>query len=885
MIRGDEGVGKTALLDQLVHRAVGCTVARSTGVESESDLAYAGLQQLCSPFLGRIPALPPPQQSALRTALGLEPGKEPDRFLVDLATLTLLTEVSERQPLVCVVDNVQWLDPETVQALGFVARRLSTQPMLMVLSTRDTGSGVDLAGLPELVLEGLSIADSEEILRSVVTGSIDPRIRDRIVAESHGNPSALLELPHGLSAADLSFELGSGVAVTPASRQREQHFALQLRPLPGATRQLLLTASAEPIGDLRLLLRAADHLGLPRDAATAAETAGLIELGDHVRFGHPLVRTAVYRSATPAQRRAVHRALAQVTDLSAEADRRAWHRTRASVGPDEGVALDLEGALARAAVHGGVGAVAVFLERAVAMTVDAARLVPRCLAAARATMRAGNYDGALALLARAEREPLAELERARVELLRAECAFSADHRAAALPKLLAVAHRLESLDPGLSKETFLDALAASLFAGRLATRTTTVDVANAASRVHRAEPEGARDALLNGLVVRFREGYVPAVPPLRDAVHAFSALDPLSDDDREVAWLAAAAAGSLWDDSAWDTISRRHLSASRDAGVLSALPLALSTWAVMTVFTGNLGAAASLAEEARRLADHPGGELVPYGEIAVLAMRGDPEIAEPAIAALAGAVTERGEGVGLTFASWCRALMYNGLGRYQEAQSAASDATGNLLELGSPQWALGELVEAAVHSGDRDTAAAAHATLSKFARASGTRWALGVTASKGALLAEGDGAEALHREGISHLGRTGVRVELARAQLLYGEWLRREGRRTDAREQLRSAHDALSSMGVGAFARRAHRELVAAGEARRHGEATLHLTAQEATVARLAAQGLTSPEIGSALYISSRTVEWHLRNVFAKLGVRTRRELRRSLPSRGRIAT
>jgi DNA-binding CsgD family transcriptional regulator len=880
VLRGEAGIGKTALLEFVLERAAGCRVARAAGVESEMELAFSGLHQLCSPYLDRLSKLPAPQQDALSVAFGLRAGSPPDRYLVGLTVLNLLSEVAEERPLICVVDDAQWLDQASAQTLEFIARRLAAEPVAMVFAVREPDAGPRFAELPELVVPGLGGNDAATLLESALTGVLDLRVRDRILAECHGNPLALLELPRGLSPVELAFGGDAGTTAGSLVHRLEQGFLRQARSLPEQSRRLLLTAAAEPIGDVQLLRRAVERLGIDMDAATAAETAGLIELRDRVRFRHPLVRSAVYGSATRAERRQVHRALADVTDPDLDPDRRAWHRARATVRADEAVAADLERSADRALARGGVAAAAAFLDQAATLTPDPARRALRSLDAARAKVTAGAFPDASGLLAAAEVGPLGAAERARIELLEAQLSFAQNGGNEALPLLLAAARRLEPLDGQLARDTYLDALSAALFAGRLATGPDARTVAHAVRAAPRADPPRKGDTLLDGLAVLCTDGYAAAAPLLRRAAQAFATDELAMDEALGSAWLAAAAAASLWDDVHWDVLTRRHLEFARSAGALSALPLALNTRTVVHLFTGDLAAATSLVEETRSVTEVTRSTLAPYGEIGLLALRGDPERAEPLIQDCLDDVLARGEGVGVNMALWARAVLCNGLGRYREALAAAREAAADPLELGPPKWALVELVEAGVRAGDVRAAAAAVDHLAAMTDASGTEWALGVHAGRRALLHQGTTAEELYREAIDRLAGTTVRVELARTELLYGEWLRREGRRVDARAELRTAYEAFSAMGVEAFAERAWHELRATGETvrKRTVENPAALTAQEAHIARLAAQGLTNPQIGAALYISPRTVEWHLRKIFAKLEISTRRELRRSVP-------
>lgn len=881
VLRGAAGIGKTALLDYLANCAAECQVAHAAGVESEMELPFAGLHQLCSPYLDRLPGLPGPQQHALETAFGLRAGSGADRFLVGLAVLSLLAEVAEDRPLICVIDDAQWLDQASTQALEFVAGRLAAEPLAMVFGVRQPAGQARLTALPELTVPPLSDRDAASLLRATMTGTLDYRVRDRILAESDGNPLALLELSRGHSVVDLAFGGEETPLGTPLEQKLERGFLGRLQPLSRPTWQLLLTAAAEPVGDIRVLWRAAERLGIPRGAGGEAEQAGLITLSDPVRFQHPLVRSALYRSATSADRREVHDALARVTDPDLDPDRRAWHRACAAFGPDEAVATELVRSAGRAMSHGGLAAAAAFLERAATLTPDATRRTQRSLDAAQAKVAAGAFHEATALLATAQVGPVGEAERARIELLQAQMSFAANRGNEALPLLLTAARRLEPLDGEVARATYLDAFSAALFAGRLAAGPGARQVAEAVRKTSLQGSTRKADLLLEGLAVLYTDGYAAAAPLSHQAVQAFVSEEFTMDEALRFAWLAASTAVSLWDDAAYDILTRRHLDTARRSGALSALPLALTSRVYVHLSDGDLVEAASLVQEIRSIAEVTRGEisLAPYAEVSLMAVRGDAEQAGPRIRDCLADFTSRGEGVGVNMMQWAQAVLANGHGHYAEALRAARIGAAAPLELGPPKWALAELVEAAVRSGDVDAAHEALATLSDLTRASGTDWALGLDASRRALVHEGATAEELYREAIDRLSRTAVRVDLARAQLLYGEWLRRENRRVDARTQLRSAYQALSEMGVDAFAERAHRELSATGETvrKRTVQSSGDLTAQEAHIARLAGRGLTNPEIGAELYISPRTVAWHLGAIFTKLGVSNRRELRHSL--------
>jgi DNA-binding CsgD family transcriptional regulator len=878
VLRGESGVGKTALLEYLVGRATGFRIVRAAGAEFEMELAFAGLHQVCAPMLDGLAGLPDQQRDALATAFGLSGGDAPDRFLVGLAGLGLLSEAAEQRPLLCVIDDGQWLDRASAEALAFVARRLLAESIALVFAVREPSESEELAGLPELLVGGLSDVDARAMLDSVIRGRMDARVRDRIVAEARGNPLALLELPRGLTPAELAGGVGLPDTMPLASRI-ERSFVRQIRSLPGETQRLLLVGAAEPLGDVTLLWRAAERLGTAPDAASPAVTAGLMELGVRARFRHPLVRSAVCRAAPVAERQAVHRALADATDAETDPDRRAWHRAQGAVGPDEAVARELERCAARAQGRGGVAAGAAFLARAAELTPDPTGRAARALAAAQAKLDAAAPDAAFELLATAEIGPLDPLQRGRLERLRAELAFAKTRGSDAPPLLLEAAKRLEPLDAELARETYLDAFGAAIFAGRESLGGGVVGVAEAA----RAAPPGPRpprpiDLLLDGLVARFSAPYVTSVRPLKKALEAYGATDDSGGDMRGL-WLACRVAPDVWDDELWHELATRAVRLARDAGQLSVLPIALTYRAGVHVHAGEFDAAAGLIAEADAITEATGSAPLWYTSLVLAAWRGQEDRALELIQLGFNDATVRGEGRAITLAHYVTAVLYDGLGRYGDALAAAQRACA-YEDLGLFGWALIELIEAAARSDNREVASDALLRLDERTRAAGTDWALGIQARSRALVSDGDAPDALYREAIERLGRTRIAIHLARAQLLYGEWLRRENRRVDAREQLRHAHETFSRTGAEAFAERARRELLATGETvrKRTVETLDELTTQEAQVARLAAQGRTNPEIAALLFISPRTVEYHLHKVFPKLGISSRRELRRALP-------
>ncbi|MCH6166269.1 helix-turn-helix transcriptional regulator [Pseudonocardia alaniniphila] len=874
---GEAGMGKTSLLEYVVERAPGCRVARAAGVQSEMELPFAGLHQLCAPMLGSLQRLPAPQRDALATAFGLSAGPAPDRFLVGLAVLGLLAEVAEQRPLICVIDDAHWLDHASAQALAFAARRLRAESVALLVAARTPEVTAEWSGLPQLVLTGLSDDEARALLKAAVPGVVDERILDRIVAETRGNPLALLELPRGMSPAELAGGFGSPRA-TAIPQQIEDSFRRQLTPLPVDTRELLLVAAAEPVGDPVLVWRAAQGLGIT--VAAAMPAAGLVELAAQVRFRHPLVRAAIYNAATPQERQDVHRALAEATDPEVEPDHRAWHKAQSAPGPDEDIAADLEQSAGRARARGGLAATAAFLTRAVELTPDPQRRAERALAAAKATHQAGSPDTALNLLSIAEAGPLDELARAHVLHVRGQIVFAQQRSRDASPLLLQAARRLEPLDVPLARETYLDALRAGRFAGSLGHGVSVREMAEAAAGAPPApHPPQAADLLLDALAVRYTDGYAAAAPMTALALRAFRDAHICGEEGLHRFHLVCMIAMDLWDHETWHLLSRRLLRLAREAGALTTLHMALAARSLAHTYTGQLAEAAALAEEQETLTEATGRATGSRHESHSALMRVAWQGREAETAQLIDDITaealKRGEGLSLTIAGWAQALLFNGLGRYEDALTTARQARQQTAE-GAGGWeALVELIEAAARSGETDEAADALTLLSQMTRASGTDWALGVEARCCALLSTGHVAETAYLEATDRFARARIQGELARAHLVYGEWLRRERRRLDAREQLLTAHEMFTAMGMEAFAQRATRELQAAGGTARQRPVESHteLTTQEAQIARLVREGLTNNEISVRLIISPRTVEWHLGRIFSKLNITSRRQL------------
>ncbi len=882
VVRGEAGIGKTALLDDCVRKASGFRVVRIAGAESEMELPFAGLHQLCAPMLDHLDALPDPQQNALRVAFGLTSGDVPDRFLVSLASLSLLAEVALTRPLLCVVDDAQWLDAASGQVFGFVARRILAESVLMLFGLREPSEDRQLVGLPELMLRGLTDEDARAVLRAVTSGRVDADVRNRIVAETRGNPLALMELPRGMTAA----ELAGGFSVPHSadlSGQLEEHFLRRLEVLPEATQRLLLVASADPTGDVALLSRAARTLGIERELAAAIDAEELVAVGAHVWFRHPLVRSALYSGASADERRAVHVALAAAMDPLTDPDRRAWHRALAAPGPDEEVALELEQSAGRAHSRGGLAAAAAFLQRSVALTRDPERRADRALAAAQAQVQAGAFDEALRLLGAAEIDAQTELQRARVDLMRGKIASAAGPITEASAQLLTAAGRLEPLDVSLARETYLDAWGAAFFTGQLGGSDQLREVSEAArSAPAPSDPPRLSDLLLDGLSLLVTEGRASATPTLRQAVRVFPR-EELSVE-KGLLWggLAAAAAGTIWDFESMDAVLSRQTELARTAGAVAPLCFTLTGDAFLAAWRGDLATAAALAAEVNYLADATGIQQVPNGAGLLAALAGDEPRSSTDIEAAIELATARGEGYAVQVGLWANAVLCNGLARYEQALSSSLQASEQTPELYLAAWALPELTEAAVRTGNDALAVDALKRLAESTEQSETDWGRGIFARSKALISDGETAEEHYQEAIECLGRTALRPEHARAYLLYGEWLRRQRRRMDARDQLRRAHDMFEEIGMLAFAQRALYELRATGETvrKRREDTRDDLTPQEEQIARLALEGKTNPEIGAQLFLSPRTVEWHLRKVFAKLGIASRRGLRDALHTR-----
>jgi DNA-binding CsgD family transcriptional regulator len=871
VVRGEPGVGKTALLDYLIRRAGGFQVVSVTGIESEQDCAFAALHQLCGLLRDRQDRLADPQRDALAGAFGELRTDGPDHFLVGLAALNLLSAAAADRPVVCVVDDAQWLDSASLRALAIAARRLAAGPVALIVASRQPGTDQDFAGLPDLTVPSLAEKDARTLLDSRLTGPVDPAVRDQMLAEAHGNPLRLLQAATLQTPEELAGGFGLPAAIAAPDREAEAT-CRQVNALPAATRLLLLIAAAEPTGNPALVLRAADRLGAGSEPEKAA---GIVELIGRVRFLRHRARSAVYWAASSADRQRAHRALAAVTDPHGDPHRLAWHLAHASSALDEDVASALEEVAGSVGNRGGLTASAVFHEHAAMRTPDAARQAGRALTAADAKYRAGAQDSALRLLAIEQAGPLDARGRGHAGLLSARLARGGPNMSRGLVEAAA---QLEELDPAMAREGYGDALCAAWSAGQdhLLEVAAAIGTARAAAG---PQPHDADD-LASGLAVLMTDGFAAGAPALRRALGALSRQAEHAVPGCGQLLLGCRVARDLWDHATWSKLSSRLIGEAHRTGELRVLPAALHNGATARLLAGDFAAAAAMARQADAAAQAGGIFAGPYSSLALAAWNG----AEPTVERLITTITPRMlagyEGRWLTAGAWATAVVNNGLGQYEEALAAAEEGAAGAVGLGLTAWSVVELIEAAARLGRPERARSALSRLAGIAAASESDWARGLLARSRALMAEDGTAEEHYRTAISLLDRAGVAAELARARLLYGEWLRRRMRRQDAREQLREAHQMLSTMGAAGFAERARGELMATGETarRRVPESASSLTAQEVQVAQLAANGFTNLEIGVKLFISARTVEWHLRKVYLKLGVSSRRRLRDALP-------
>ncbi|WP_258314799.1 AAA family ATPase [Streptomyces sp. Act143] len=875
VVHGPPGVGKSTLLEYAEQSATNMQVLRTVGVESEMELPFATLHHFCSPLLDRTKYLPAPQRDALETVFGMRAGPPPERFLVGLGVLSLLSEATQERPLLCFVDDAQWMDRVSAQVLGFVARRSQAESVGLIFGARERPQ--ELLGLPDLLVEGLQEADAHALLDSVTRVRLDQRIRDRFVAETRGNPLALLELPSRLTVTQLAGGFGLVHAdLLPA--RIEESFLARIAELPEQTRLLLLVAAAEPTGDPALVWQAASELGARPETALVNGTDGLLTFGTRVIFRHPLVRSAVYRSAKADDRRAVHKALAEATDAGTDPDRRAWHLASAAAAPDEAVAAELERSADRAQARGGPAAAAAFLRRSAALTVDTVQRAERALAAANASFRAGDLDAARELVGIVEQDAQDDFQRARAYLLRSHITFAAGFNDQAPPMLLKAAKRLEQFDMKMARETYLLAWATATFAA------SDEHTLKAVSRAIRElpPPEGGPstlDLVLEGYALLVTDGHKAALSTFRRAMEAL--VDYPVQELLAWGWATCGVSCAIWDDRVMHETYARAVEVVRAAGALTELPIYLASLGISTVLAGDLSTADEIVAESETVSAATGMPMAQHTKLLLAAVRGRPAEASELIDDTIEWATADGQLNAVTCAHWAAAILYNGLGRYEEALPAAQAST-RIAQVFVAMWVLPELVEAAVRVGQETAAQDAFQGLMDAAGMCDTDWAQGILARSRALLSDDQLADDLYREAIERFARTQLRPELARAHLLYGEWLRRMRRRSEAREQLHTAYEMFVSIGMEAFAERARRELLASGESVRRAKTAAassdELTPQERQIAVLARDGFSNSEVAARLFLSPRTVEWHLRKVFAKLSITSRRQLRDALP-------
>jgi DNA-binding CsgD family transcriptional regulator len=877
MLTGEPGIGKTRLLEYAAAAAADLRVIWLAGVESEIQLAFGALHRLLRPFLGRLAGLPAPQRDALSVALGLCAGEPPDRYLTGLATLTVLAGVAADQPVLCLIDDVHWLDRESAEALAFTARRLHADSLAFIFAARPQDGGLTaFDALAGRQLGGLEPLDARVLLALAVEGSLDPGVADQLVAGTGGNPLALIELT-----AQLSSEQFAGVAPLPArlpvSRMLDDYFRAAVGALPADTRRLLLLIAAAPTHDAPLIWRAAGRLGLSARTAGAAAERGIVTREALPAFRHPLIRSAVYNDADSAQRRQVHAALAAACDSAGDAERSAWHRAEAAAGADDQVAAELEAAAERAMARGGYSEQALFLSRAAELTQSPDGRAKRLLAAADAHLIAGDPAAAEVLLDIAVADLNGPVPRARA--LRTRAAVEMFHvRVANVPAmLLAAVTELGSADPGMTWDLLFRAMHAALMAREHVVGTTLLDVAKltAAAWHDPGSPGCGADLLMEGLAVRVAEDHARAAPVLRSALARLRAAAELRETGIPLGVLVSFATDELWDIEARRELTDRIAAAGRGQGALYALGLTLLVAAQTKITAGRFADADACyvqADDYFAATGFPAHGAINRAQL--LAWTGREAELHTAVAGIASLAESFGQGHMTKMGLHALCVLELGLGRYQSALDHALEifrddppAVGNLV--------LPLMVEAGLRSGHHDAAAAALARMTERAQAAATPWGLGLLARCQALTGTGEHAEARYQDSVELLSQVPAALDLAHTRLLFGEWLRRRRRRGEARRQLRAAHQLFDSCGAVPFAGRAHAELLAAGEqvSKRNVPARNDLTPQERQVAALAAGGSTNAEIASRLFITVSTVEFHLNKVFRKLGISSRRQI------------
>jgi DNA-binding CsgD family transcriptional regulator len=880
VLRGEAGIGKSAILNATVESAQDLSVIRLEGIESEMQLGYAALHRLLLPHLPRLEHLPEPQRDALKSAFGLTSLAPADRFMVSLAALSLLGDAAREIPLLIVVDDAQWLDRESVGALVFVARRLQADRIALIFGVRESiDVGATFQGIPELLLSGLETDFARELLTASVPDPVSYRVAERIISVTRGNPLALMELSGELTSEHLS-EQAPLPDPLPISDLIEARFLRQIQELPAETQIVLLVAAADSEGDPDTLRRAAAVLGISPADIEPARDAGLLNLRPHIEFRHPLVRSAVYGGATAENRRRVHHALATVTDGDDEADRRALHLALGAIGPDEDLAAALERSAAQARSRGGYAAESSFLVRAADLSPEPQRQAGRLLAAAQATFLAGNVGYSESLLDRARPHLVDPMERAQAQRLEGHLRSVGNGQFA--PALLFdAAKAFEPLDRAVSHHSLLEAFMNFLVYQQFTVGTTGVEIAQAAldSLDAQSTPTTATDVLLRGVAMRYAGNYSEAVPAMREAVRARVTMSP--EEINQWIYIGNIIAVELWDEEGARGTMERLEQAARPRGALPALQRALLGIALVDCRCGRFASARERYSELHDVTMTIGAHVEFYDllDVDLLCWQGDPqarakvaELIEGADAFCLASVVHSAN-LALSFLDLAE-------GQYEEALVTARSVTkGDAMGWGCQ--ALPVVVEAGMRCGNREFASEALTSLAERAPVSGTPWALGLLARCRALMADGPNAAALYEQALQHFDKTSLAPEIARTHLLYGEWLRRQKQRTEAREQLRRSYEMFDTMGARSFAERARIELLATGERARarRAESAHDLTPRELQIARLAADRATSREIASQLFISPNTVDYHLRKVFQKFGISSRRELVGLLPT------
>jgi DNA-binding CsgD family transcriptional regulator len=883
VLHGEAGIGKTTLLETTHKELERLHVLRVENTEAESSLSFAGLQHLTSTLTSHVGGLPQPQREALSVALGRRPGPAPDRLHLGLAIMGLLSAAAEARPVVCLVDDAQWMDESSRAVLAFVARRISARRIAVVVAAQDVEDIAELSGLPAHAVRPLGDRDARELLDSTVRAPLDRRVRERVLVEAHGNPLALLQLPRWIGPTEMTARHTQRSVKAP--KRLEESFRTRLAKLPAEVRRFLLLAAAEPDGDPLIVRRAAALVEIGPDAPTQAEAAGILDAhGTRTCFRHPLLRSMVYAAASASERRGAHAALAECCDALHDPDRHAWHLGQAAAGFDEVTAGRLEAAARGAVRHSGAGTAVAsgFWELAAALTVDRGTRASRLLSAVRAKQETGAFADALAILSTLRHEPLPEPERARVVLMHARNAYAIHRDEDSAMLLLDAAGLVADHDPEAGRYLLLDALGAIAFTGRCLTQDRRRDLADRAQRLgHATEADDHVGLMSKALVTSLTDGQAAAAPSLALAVKRFLA-DADADADADAAEadascavrIAGHAALHLWDAQAWRQLVELQVHKARTEGDLAALPLGLNQLALAHIHAGELAAAAGCAAEAQNITQSTDMAPLRYAELALAAWQGD----EPRTLALADLATreatDRRETRLLTAAEHAQAVLHNGAGR-PEAVLALSGQGGQDIQAG--YWGLlaAEQAEAAVACGQTARARSACSMLKDNAQVHGTAWAEAVSLQAQALLERGLEAELLFQRSVDQFTAAGAVLQAARTRLLWGEWLLSCGRRVQARDSLRTAQAAFSAAGAHAFAVRAGIKLSAAGERAIRPRTGVHtLTAQELRVARMVAGGETSREVGAALFVSPRTVDAHVRSILRKLEVSSRRQLR-----------